>query len=123
MATVVPTQKFPAGSDDNREAWVVTWTPMHNGDIGAAPTNLIGFADHTIQVEGTFGAGGTVQVLGTLDGVNFRQLTDPQGNSLNIVSAGIKQITEACVSIIPNITGGDGTTALTVTGLFRRTKT
>lgn len=123
MATIAPTQKYPAGSDDNREAWVVTWANLKSGDIGGAPTNLIGFADHTVQIEGQFGAGGAVIVLGTLDGANFRQLTDPQGNSLSIVSASVKQITEACVSIIPQVTGGDGTTNLTVTGLFRRTKT
>jgi hypothetical protein len=121
MASIKPLQAFAANSD-NRDGWIVTWSNMQNGDIGVAPTDLIGFADHTVQVEGTFGAGGTCQILGSLDNINNRQLTDPQGNLLNIVSPAIKQVTEACLYMIPKISSGDGTTNLTVTALFRRTK-
>jgi hypothetical protein len=109
---------------------------MHLNDVGAAVGTTInnpvpvvapggglisGYADKTVAITGTFGAGGNVAMEGSLDGANFFTLTDPQGNLLNIPAAGpfIKAITEAVIQIRPHVTGGDGTTSLTVT-LFQR---
>ena len=121
MTTVDPSQSF-ASQDNNRDGWIVTWANMKNGDIGSPPSDVIGFADHTVQVEGTFGVGGNCAILGSNDLVNYRILHDPWGVSLNVTTASINQVTEACASLIPQITAGDGNTSITVTALFRRTK-
>lgn len=52
-----------------------------------------GFADKTVQVIGTVGAG-TVTIQGSNDGTNFVALTDGIGNSLAFSAVGIKLIGE-----------------------------
>lgn len=105
------------------EGWQVTWGPMANGDTGDPVKLLAGHADKSIQVEGTFGAGGSVAAEGSNDLVNYRPLTDPQGNTIALAAGGIKSITEATIMFRPHVTGGDGSTALVVTVFFRRTPT
>jgi hypothetical protein len=51
-----------------------------------------GFADRAIQVGGTFGAGGTVVIEGSIDGTNYVTLTDPQGNAISKTAAAIEEI-------------------------------
>lgn len=109
------------GTNDALVGWKVVWAGMVNGDVGAA-VSFPGFADRTVQVEGTFGTGGSVAAEGSNDATNFRALTDPQGTAIAITSAGIKAITEACVQVRPHVTAGDGTTSLTVTMFFRNTQ-
>jgi hypothetical protein len=60
---------------------------------------------------------------GSNDGENFYPLTNPQGGTLVFTQASLVEVTEAVMYAAPYITGGDGTTSLTVTALFRRTKT
>ena len=98
---------------------VVEWAALANGDDGA-PAELVNFADRTVQVAGTFGAGGSVTIEGSLDGVTYAALTDPQGNALTFTSARLETISEVVRYIRPRVTAGDGTTALTVRILFRR---
>lgn len=94
------------------------WATMANNDVGL-PIPASAFADRTFQVDGTFG-GGTVTIEGTLDGTNYHTLTDSTGLPVTFTAAALKFITEASVQIRPKVTGGDGTTSLNVTGLFRR---
>lgn len=122
MANINPKTVF-ANNDNAQEGWIVTWGPMANGDVGVDPAALLGFSDRSLQVEGTFGVGGTVVWEGSNDGVNFHTLNDPFGVALSFSAAGLKAVTEACQFVRPRVTGGDGTTALTVTSVFRRTKT
>ena len=98
---------------------VYTWTPLTNGDSGA-PVSGPGWADRTFQVEGTFGAGGTLIVEGSNDGVNYRTLDDPFGNALSITAVGVKQLTEVTLYVRPRISAGDGTTSLTISALLAR---
>lgn len=118
----------PAGNPVAVEAYgrqngfSVAWGPMANGDTGGPTSSFGGFADKTIQVEGTFGAGGSIAAEGSNDLTNFRALTDPQGVTIAMTAAGIKQITEATMAFRPHVTAGDGTTSLTVTMFFRRTQ-
>lgn len=119
MATINPTQTLPANSiDDNnvaRSFRVIRWTPMVNGDIGAATDLFMAhYRDRAVQAFGTFGTGGTVTVQGSMDGTNWTTLHDPQGNALTFTAAGIKEVAEVCPYLRPNITAGDGTTSLTV---------
>lgn len=123
MANVTPTQKPVQGYSD-LDGWQGLWgdqTPMAQGDVGLK-TIFGGFADRSIQVEGTFG-GATVALEGSNDGVNFHALTDPQGNTIAIASPGIKQVTETTMFFRPHVVGGDGTTALVISAFFRKTHT
>lgn len=120
MANITPSYTDIAGLDDNY-AKSASYGPMANGDVGiATTTRLAAYADRSAQVEGTFGAGGTVLIEGTNDGTNWRTLTDPLGNLLSITAAGIKQVTEAVLQMRPRVSAGDGTTSLTVTFALRR---
>lgn len=97
----------------------ITWANMANGDDGT-PVQHIQWADRSLQVVGTFGAGGNLRWEGSNDGTNYATLTDPQGNALDITTAKIEQISEITAKARPRVTAGDGTTSLTVTLLLRR---
>lgn len=143
MATIRPTVTTIQGYNANTasgqtpiDGYQVSWGPMGNGDVGLAVGSsyggipapaggyFAGYADKSIQVAGTFGAGGSVAVEGTNDGniANFVPLTDPQGNPIALTAAGIRAITEAVVWVRPHVTAGDGTTSLTVSMFFRKTQ-
>lgn len=139
MANITPTVTRVLGMG-SLDGYQVVWGPMANGDVGIGVGSAIGdgagattvagsgffsgFADKSVQVEGTFGAGGSVAVEGTNDGniLHYRGLTDPQGNAIAITAAGIKAITEAVIWVRPHVTAGDGTTSLTVSMFFRKTQ-
>ena len=93
---------------------IARWSPLALGDDATALLcSPIG--DRTAQVHGTFGVGGSVRLQGSLDGTNYFPLTDPQGNALDFVQGKIESIMELVPFIKPLVTGGDGTTSLTVT--------
>ena len=118
MAVVNHTRTIPDSM--NQAVAIVTWTAMANGDTGS-PLEMGNFSDRSVQVEGTFGSGGTVRIEGSLDGTNYRILTDPQGNDLEFIAAGgLEAVSELVRYIRPHVTAGDGTTALTVTILAKR---
>lgn len=99
---------------------LVQWADLANGDEGE-PVKLAGAADRSVQVEGVF-SGATVAVVGSLDESNFEVLTDPQGNGLNFTAAKIEAVTEATVQAKPTVSGGDGSTLVTVSMLLRSAK-
>jgi hypothetical protein len=139
MAIIQPSIT-PVSGQTNIDGVQVVWAGMHNGDVGAAVGSTIGFgasavsapgggfvsgfADKSVQVAGTFGAGGNVAVEGNNDGgATFYPLTDPLMNTIAITQAGpfLKEIMEAVIQVRPHVTVGDGTTSLTVTMWFRKT--
>ena len=99
-----------------------TWTPLLQGDDGQTakfPAN----ADRTVQVLGVFG-GATVTfeaslVANTPASAEWFSVTDLQGNAITFTSAGGEFVTENSVHYRPVVTGGDGTTSLTVHMLSR----
>lgn len=97
----------------------ITWTGLLNTDTGSV-VDRVEFADRSVQVIGTFGAGGSCRIEGSNDGTNWAALTDPQGNDLNITAAKIEAVTENALYVRPNITAGDGTTNLSVIIVGRR---
>lgn len=112
MATI---QAQKSSIDSSFSNYVITrWPDLALGDTGAAVL-CPPIGDRTAQVHGTFGVAGSVRLLGSLDGVNYAPLTDPQGNTLDFVQGKLEAIMELVPYIKPEITGGDGTTALTVT--------
>jgi hypothetical protein len=83
------------------------------------PDNLSRFPIHSMQIGGTFG-GATVTMEGSDDGVTYFTLTgeNPAGGSDALVSAtsanrwDVKNVIPQFIR--PNVSGGDGTTAITV---------
>lgn len=91
----------------------VLWEGLLNGDSGDA--QQVGqMSDKSVQVVGTFGTGGSINIEGSNDGTNWEILVDPQGNALTFTSAALEQILENPRYIRPNVTAGDGTTDLDV---------
>lgn len=104
---------------DNGDFRVVTWTGLLNGDDGER-AELAAFSDRSVQFTGTFGTGGSVTLEGSNDGTTYFALSDPQGVAITRTAAGLKAVSELTRFIRPRVTAGDGTTSLTVVGLFRR---
>lgn len=104
---------------NGRQVWTskrvstTTWTPLANGDTGS-PESPGRLSDRSVQIKGTFGAGGSVTIQGSNDNVTWQTLRDPAGLALTFTSADLKQILENTNYVRPNVTAGDGTTALTV---------
>lgn len=91
---------------------------MQNGDDGQ-PIELANFADRSMQVVGTFGAGGKVRIEGSNNGTDYAPLTDPQGNDLDLTAAKIEAVSEVVRWVRLRVVAGDGTTSLTVTMLLK----
>jgi len=103
----------------HEHAHVVAWENIPNGDSGS-PIEMPGSSVRSVQVGGTFGAGGTVVIEGSNDGTNYVTLTDPQGNALSKGAAALESVQEVTRYIRPRVTAGDGTTAIDVYLLLRR---
>jgi hypothetical protein len=121
MATIQPTL---TGVPDTAAGagFVASWGPIHQGDVCTPITELSGKVDHadrSVQVEGTFG-GATIALNGSNDKSNFRTLNDPSMTPLTFTAAGLRAVLEAVVQFAPSISGGDGTTGVTVSVLLRR---
>lgn len=110
-------------SDIHLTKWV--WSNLTTSQVGMPIGSSIhqfqaNYADRTVQVTGTFGSAGSVQLEGSNDGgLTYNILNDAFGNPLVLTSGVIKQVTECAERVRPNVTGGDGTTSLTV-NLFMR---
>lgn len=91
------------------------WTGLLNGDDGN-PESPGRLSDRSVQVSGTFGAGGSVTIQGSNDGINWNTLHSPSGTSepLTFTTAGLLEVLENTQYIRPIVTAGDGTTSLTV---------
>jgi len=105
--------------DTNRAT--VVWTGLLNGDDGS-PFEGFDWADASVQITGTFGVGGSINMTGSNDGTNYVVLTDPQGNAITKTSAAVEQVSEGVKSFRPAVTAGDGSTSLTVTMYARRNR-
>lgn len=109
----------------SKGVYQVTWSGLLNTDVGD-DVNLSMFPDKSVQVKGTFGAGGTVVIEGSNDGGTTRAtLNDSRGETtgaLSFTGADVRTVLENTQLIRPNVTGGDGTTNLTVIIVCRRGK-
>lgn len=119
---IVPTYADYPG-DDGLYAKTAQWTPLTTSNDTGTPIHnrLAAYMDRTVQVTGTFGAAATVVLEGSNDGVNYATLTDPAANAISFTAAGLKQVTEAVLTARPRlVSGGDGSTSITVTVMLRR---
>lgn len=115
MATITPTVEGRFHTDSfPGETAVHTWSGLSAVDTAGEAVGYGAHADRSVQVMGTFGAGGAVTLQGSNDGSSWYTLTDFQGNALVITVAGIYTVSEATRFIRPSITGSDGTTNLDV---------
>lgn len=83
---------------------IVTWANMTDGDTGEPLDGLVEFADRTVEVE--FAGAGSVAIKGRIVAADFKTLTDPQGNDLNLSSNKVESITELVRYLRPEASGG-----------------
>lgn len=96
----------------------LTWAALGQGDDGS-PADYENYADRTVQITGAFG-GATVQLVGSLDGVNYAPLTDQRGDEINVSGADLKLVAEATPWVKPVVSGGGAGTNITVSMYLRR---
>lgn len=102
-----------------QQVHLYAWLAVANGDTGA-PITLDNRVDLTVTIDGTFGTGGSCTLKGSNDGTNYYALTDPQGTAITRTTAAIKQVTEAPRYVRPEVTAGDGATAIDIRLVARR---
>lgn len=117
MATITPTIE----RNGDGSVMIVTWPDMANGDDGT-PVDMAQWADRSVQVVGTPGAGGNLRIEGSNNEVNYNTLSDLQGDAMDFTAAGIKAVAEVTQKVRPRVTAGDGATELTAVLLMRRTQ-
>jgi hypothetical protein len=125
MATKVPTMTSDVlgdGSSVVKVSWsAANGNALANGDDGT-PIDFSQWADRSVQVLGTFGAAGNLKWEGSNDGVTYATLNDPSGAALDIAAAKVKGVLEITQKARPRVSAGDGTTALEVHVLLRRSQ-
>lgn len=117
MATIQALWTTPVGGVSR-----AVFTPMTNAGADVSADVLFGpeFSTKEVQVFGTFGAGGTLLIEGSLDGgTTWVTLNDVQGNALSFATPGrIEKIQETTARLRARVSAGDGTTSLTVVFVF-----
>ena len=113
MPTIYATRQ-PTGANN---AFVAAVTGLANGDVTES-FSVASYVDKSIQVFGTFGAGGSLTVQGSNDGVNWATLSDEQGNALVFTAPGIKMPAQA-TQYVRGAASGDGTTDLDMLMFFK----
>ena len=116
MAVIQPTVTDPQGDGSTK---LVKWAALANTDTGA-PFMMPAFSQMSMQVTGTIGTGGKVQLKGSQTGTTYAQLPNKQGTAIELSALGFAQSDCGAAYVRPEITAGDGTTALTVEILFTR---
>lgn len=100
-------------------AVMVTWTPLILNDTGvwwpASNFQLAAF-----QAFGDFGAGGTMLLEWSNDGVHAATADDAFGDAVSLSAAGVRVFGQSPLWIRPNVSAGDGTTSLTAMAFLRR---
>lgn len=91
-----------------------SWPDLSNGDTGK-PINLSLFRGASVQVVGTFGTGGQVDIEGSNDGgTTWDTLTNEQGTAINLTDTSLEEIQQYAELVRPNVSAGDTNTSLTV---------
>lgn len=117
MATIPLTPLLLPRNLSYRGVSVTQWTTLTTTNADGGWLELPRFTDRSIQVSGVFGAGGSVSIQGTNEPgqTNPVTLTDQAGVALALTTAALKIVLQNSTFIRPFITGGDGTTNLTIT--------
>ncbi len=98
------------------------WSGLLNGDTGS-PVGFQGSGDKSVQFTGTYGAGGTIVLEGTIDkdpaSATWFTLNDLQTLAISKTANALEGIAEAVMWVRPRVTAGDGTTSLIAQLLVR----
>jgi hypothetical protein len=112
FAAVKTPLQNPVAYENRPQDW--QWS-LAQGDT-ANPIAISNQGDMTIQVSGTFGGAGiTLQGSNEPAATNGIALHDIDGNAINLTAAGVLQVKEKTLFLWPVISGGNGTTNLTIT--------
>jgi len=110
-----------ATNNNSSKRSIVTWGAATNGgtpdtftavELGRVPYAMM------VQATGTFGAGASIALHGSLDGTNYYALKDRSNTAIAVTAAGVVNVGDAPVYIKPVLTSGDGSTAITVTAVI-----
>lgn len=117
MATVSRTdQTF------NQNHHITTWAALTTTNADGNPVSFAsnGMGGVTVQVNGTIGAGFGLAVQGSNDGANWFTLNDQANSPVTFTALGLKTIRDQPLFVRPFVTGGDGTTNVTVIMAFQK---
>lgn len=96
-----------------------SWTLVTSGDTGA-PIPFAQWADRSVQMSGTWGAGGgTITWEGSNDGITYFALTDPQTVAIAKTADALEQVIEATLWARPRVSVAN-VTSVVVTLLARK---
>jgi hypothetical protein len=103
---------------------VVSWSPITTANNDGQRFEMPGSADRSVQVFGTFGAGGTITFQGSNEATPSAWVTlaaaGDATEDMIFTASDMKQLLESTRWVRPLLSGGDGTTSLTVLMLVRR---
>jgi hypothetical protein len=94
----------------------VVWAGIGNGQAGTFAPKTPGYGKVFVQVTGTFGSGGSIELDGSNDGFNWVKLSSAALTSAGFFAA--LGANEKPKYIRPNCTAGDATTSLNITAWF-----
>lgn len=103
MATVIGTYSAQEGG-----MLVATWTPLTETNADGRPAMIARSREMSFQVTGNFGAGGSVTLQGSNDGVNFFALKDRSNTVIAMTAAGIAAVVGQYLQVRPFVTAGTG---------------
>ncbi len=119
MATVNPTSNEPVGKKDG-SARVIIFDALTTTNTTTSAIEWVEFADRSVHVYGTFGAGGTILIEGSNDGIEWDTINNVQGTALSFTIKNLKQVAEVSRFVRAKVSAGDGTTSIRVAFLLRR---
>lgn len=91
-----------------------TWGPLTSANTLGTNEELPRYPYHSVQITGTFG-GATVVLQGSDDGVTWFTLHDTSGSNISATSnARFDTIAIVPAFVRPSLSGGDGTTSVTL---------
>ena len=94
----------------SQQSFIISWMNLGDGDAGEI-YEAYASSQRSIQFFGTFDEG-SIFLEGSNDGLNWKTLTDPQGNPILMISPGIEMVTELTVFLRPRVEGGGKSTNL-----------
>lgn len=92
----------------------IAWAGLLNGDSGSLVTIGRDYWKFTMQVVGTFGAGGTILLEGSNDGTNFTTVKDVNNAAVSVIDTSMIRVEGIPRYLRPRASAGDGTTNLSV---------
>jgi|SRR5215510_3186460 len=96
--------------------WTVTYASLLTAETGLSIDLPIDAPMRSVQISGTFGAGGTVDIQGSNDGSNWFAMWSSfaKADLTGVTAAVLSDMVQNCKFLRPRVNGGDGTTNIQV---------